>query len=105
MSTDIYFIYVVVVKKSAGYLKAQRIVRQLRGDSYSMTGLQTETDYRFKMNHRRLFDRNSFKLKKIDDEVTLIIGKRKWGNQGLCPMDVTTDPSANELETPALESV
>ena len=104
MSADIFYIFVVVIRKEVGLLKAQRLVRQLRGDSYSMMGLQTETEYRFKINARKLFDLKTLKLKKIDDDVTLVIGKLKSQNQGPATIIVTDDVSANNLRELAQES-
>ena len=104
MSADIYYIFIVVIRKEVGLLKAQRLVRQLRGDSYSMMGLQTETEYRFKINARKLFDLRTLKLKKIDDDVTLVIGKLKSQNPGLATIIVTEDVSANNLRELAQET-
>ena len=104
MSADIFYIFVVVIRKEVGLLKAQRLVRQLRGDSYSMMGLQTETEFRFKINARKLFDLRTLKLKKIDDDVTLVIGKLKSQNPGLATIIVTEDVSANNLRELAQES-
>jgi len=104
MSADIYYIFIVVIRKEVGLLKAQRLVRQLRGDSYSMMGLQTETEYRFKINARKLFDLKTLKLKKLDDDVTLVIGKLKFQNQGPATIIVTEDVSANNLRELAQET-
>jgi hypothetical protein len=104
MSADIFYIFVVVIRKEVGLLKAQRLVRQLRGDSYSMMGLQTETEFRFKINARKLFDLKTLKLKKLDDDVTLVIGKLKSQNPGPSTMRVIEDVSANNLRELAQES-
>ena len=94
MSGEIYYIFVVEVAREVGYLKARRLVRELSGKTYFLTGLQTDTSFRFKINNKCYFDLTTLKRKKIDDEVSLIIGQLKTDRARLSTMQVIQDDSA-----------
>jgi hypothetical protein len=107
-SGDIYYIFVAIVKRKVGYLKARRLVRELTGKSYYLTGFISDDTFRFKINKRCWFDLNSLKLKIVDDELSLIIGKAKSDSGRLASMNVMAMPTANRdssivAEDPASE--
>ena len=91
---EIYYIFVVEVAKEVGYLKARRLVRELTGKTYFLTGLQTEDSFRFKINNKCWFDLTTFKRKKVDDEVNLIIGKLKRDGKDFPSIKVIQDDTA-----------
>ena len=74
---ETYFIYYAEVKKPIVYGRARRIMKELLGVAEPMTPLESETCYLYKINHKKLFDLSTLKVKKMSEELTLVVGKLK----------------------------
>ena len=91
---EIYYIFVAEIRKEVGYIKARRLVKELTGKTYFLTGLQTMDAYRFKINNKCWFDLTTLKRKIVDDDLTLIIGKLKRDGKDFPSIKVIQDDTA-----------
>ncbi len=96
MSGEIWYVFVAEVPRSVGYLKARRLVRELTGKPYNLTGIMTPDVFRFAVNRKYLFDLTTLKRKVIDDELILVIGRLKTEVARLSSMGVIPEITANE---------
>ena len=73
---DKFYVWTVLINKSVGIARALKMFKDLTG-SKNRGYFETDTDYRFKNINKTEFDPTTFKLKKIDDLVSVVYGRLK----------------------------
>ena len=96
---EIYYVYYAEVKKEVGWGRARKMIRELTGKRDIMTPLESEDIFRFKINHKYLFNPLSLKKIEMNPEMTLIVGHLRDPLPPDSTIDVITTFTANE--TPA----
>jgi len=71
---DRFYVWTVLVDKSVGIARALKMFKDLTG-SKNKGYYETDTHYRFKNINKIEFDPTTFKLKKIDDIVSVVYGR------------------------------
>jgi len=72
----VYELQVVIVKKGVGLEKARKIARDIiKRDNIIMR--ETSDSYRFRNIIKTKFKPDSFKTKKVNEDISLVFGERK----------------------------
>ena len=72
----VYEVQVVIVKKEVGLEKAKKIAEDvIKRENPVMR--ETADSYRFRNLPKTKFESSSFRTKKVNDNVSLVFGKRK----------------------------
>ena len=96
----IYYIFYAEVKKEVGWGKARKMIRELTGKRDIMTPVESEEVFRFKINHKYLFNTLSLKRIEMNSDMTLVVGLLRDPLPADSTIDVMNTFSANETRTP-----
>ena len=99
----IYYIFYAEVKKEVGWGKARKMIRELTGKRDIMTPVESEEVFRFKINHKYLFNTLSLKRIEMNPDMTLVVGLLRDPLPAYSTIDVMNTFTANE--TPATGSL
>ena len=99
----IYYIFYAEVKKEVGWGKARKMIRELTGKRDIMTPVESEEVFRFKINHKYLFNTLSLKRIEMNPDMTLVVGLLRDPLPPDSTIEVITTFTANE--TPATGSL
>ena len=99
----IYYIFYAEVKKEVGWGKARKMIRELTGKRDIMTPVESEEVFRFKINHKYLFNTLSLKRIEMNSDMTLVVGLLRDPLPPDSTIEVITTFTANE--TPATGSL
>ena len=95
----IYYIFYAEVKKEVGWGKARKMIRELTGKRDIMTPVESEEVFRFKINHKYLFNILSLKRIEMNPDMTLVVGLLRDPLPVDSTIDVITTFTANETTT------
>jgi hypothetical protein len=97
---EIYYVYYAEVKKEVGWGRARKMIRELTGKRDIMTPVESEKVFRFKINHKYLFNTLSLKRIEMNPDMTLVVGLLRDPLPPDSTIDVMNTFTANETTTP-----